>query len=112
MVMIVPIPSAAAGAMAADIEADIDSEDAHPGAHSVSDMRAAADDPADMTAAADIAVAGMGACAHRSHIGACAGPVRTCLCTCARRPDLGAAAHGVIVLGEGSSGCENSDGQH
>lgn len=98
--------------MAADVEADIDSEDVHTGAHSVAHMRAAAHDPADMTAAADIAIAGMGACAHRSHIGACACAVRTGLRACARGPNLGAAAHGVIALGKGGPGCEHSHGQH
>ena len=57
MMMIVPIPSAVADAMAADVEADIDSEDVHAGPDPVSDMRAPANDPADMTASADIACA-------------------------------------------------------
>ena len=110
MMMIVPIPSAVADAMAADVEADIDSEDVHAGAHSVSDMRAPADDAADLAASADIAMVGMGACTHRSHIGACPRAVRTGLRACAHGPSLGAAAHAAIALGKGSPGCENSHG--
>jgi hypothetical protein len=111
MMMIVPIPSAVTGAMAADVKADIDSEDVHTGAHSVSDMRAAADDAADLTASADIAMGCMGACADRAHIGACPRAVRTGLRACARGSNLGAAAHGVIALGKGGPGCEKSHGQ-
>ena len=111
VMMIVPIPSAVAGAMAADVEADMDSEDVHTGAHSVSDMRASADDAADLTASADIAMIGMGACADRAHIGAGPCAVRTGLRACARGPNLGAAAHAVIALGKGSPGCEYSHGK-
>jgi hypothetical protein len=96
--------------MAAHVEADIDSEDVHTGAYSVADMRAAADDPADMTAAADIAIAGMGTCADRSHIGACSRTVRAGLRACADGSGLSAAAHAVIALGQRSSGCEKSHG--
>ena len=111
MMMIVPIPSAVADAMAADVKADIDSEDVHTGAHSVSDMRAPADDAADMTASADIAMVCMGACADRPHIGACPRTARTGLRACAHGANLGAAAHAVIALGKGSPGCEKSHGQ-
>jgi hypothetical protein len=97
--------------MAADVKADIDSEDAHTGPDSVSDMRAPADDAADMTASTDIAMVGVGACADRAHIGACPRAVRTGLRACARGPNLGAAAHGVIALGKGSPGCKNSHGK-
>lgn len=112
MMMIVPIPSTVADAMATDVEADIDSEDVHAGPDPVSDMRAAADDAADMTASADIAMVGMGACADRSHIGASSRAVRTGLRACARGPNLGAAAHAVIALGKASPGCENSHGKN
>jgi hypothetical protein len=112
MMMIVPIPSAVADAMAADVEADIDSEDVHAGPDPVSDMRPPANDPADMTASADIAICSMGASAHRSHIGATARAVRTGLRACAHGPGLGAAAHAVIALGKGSAGGENSHGKH
>lgn len=110
VMMVVPIPSAVADAMAADVKADIDSENVHTGPDFVSDMRAAADDAADLTASADIAMIGMGASAHRAHIGACRRPARTGLRACAGGPNLGAAAHAVIALGKGSPGCENSHG--
>jgi hypothetical protein len=111
MMMIVPIPSAVADAMAADVKADIDSEDVHTGPDSVSNMRAPADDAADMSASADIAIGGMGTSADRPHIGASPGAVRTGLRACAHGPNLGAAAHAVIALGKGRPGCENSHGQ-
>jgi hypothetical protein len=111
MMMIVPIPSAVADAMTADVKADIDSEDVHTGAHSVSDMRAPADDAADMSASADIAMGSMGASADGSHIGASPRAAWTGLRACAHGPNLGVAAHAVIALGKGSPGCENSHGQ-
>jgi hypothetical protein len=111
MMMIMPIPSAAAGAMAAEVKADIDSEHVHAGADSVSDMRARADDTADMPACTHIAVGSMAACADRPRVAARTYSVRTGLRARAHGPDLGAAAHVVIILGKGSPGCENSHGE-
>ena len=112
VMMIVPVPSAVADAMAADVEADIDSQNIHAGANSVSDMRAATDDAADMTASAHIAMVGVGSCADRSHIGTGPRAARSGLRASADGPGLGAAAHAVTALGEGSPGCENSHGKH
>ena len=97
--------------MAADVKADIDSEHVHTRTDSVSDMRARADDAADMTACTHIAIGGMATSADRTGIAARTYAVRTGLRARAHGPDLGAAAHVVIILGKGSPGCENSHGE-